>query len=90
MGVYTTLLHTQHTQLFMASKNISLPEDVYRKLAEEKREGESFGDVIDRLLRGRPLSAFWGSWSEETADRAFEAVREGRERSEEKLDRLFD
>lgn len=74
----------------MASKNISLPEDVYRKLAEEKREGESFGDVIDRLLRGRPLSAFWGSWSEETASRAREAVKEGRAGSEAKLERLYD
>lgn len=72
----------------MATKNISLPEDVYRKLAEEKREGESFGDVIDRLLKGRPLSEFWGTWSEETAAETIEAVREGRARSEEKLERL--
>lgn len=73
----------------MASKNISLPEDVYRRLLEEKREGESFGDVINRLLMGRPLSEFWGAWSEGMAERASEAVRDGRERSEEKLDRLY-
>jgi predicted CopG family antitoxin len=74
----------------MASKNISLPEDVYRKLDEEKRAGESFGDVINRLLRSRPLSAFWGVWSEETADRALTSLRDGRARSDEKLDQLYD
>lgn len=74
----------------MTRKSISLPEDVYRKLAEENREGESFGDVIDRLLRGRPLSGFWGAWSEDTAQRAQDAVADGREQSEERLERLYD
>ena len=74
----------------MATKNISLPEDVYRKLAEEKREGESFGDVIDRLLGGRPLSSFWGAWSAETGEAAIDAVEEGRSLSEEKLEQLYD
>lgn len=73
----------------MASKNISIPDDVYRRLAEEKREGESFGDVIDRLMKGRPLSEFSGAWSEETVRAATETIREGRERSDEKLDRLY-
>lgn len=74
----------------MASKNISLPEDVYRQLAEEKRAGESFGDVINRLLRSRPLSTFWGAWSDETADRALAARRDGRERADERLEQLYD
>ena len=73
----------------MASKNISIPDDVYRRLAEEKREGESFGDVIDRLMKGRPLSEFAGAWSEETANLARETIAVGRERSDEKLDRTY-
>lgn len=74
----------------MATKTISLPEDVYQKLAEEKREGESFGDVIDRLLQVRPLSEFWGAWSDETAALALEATREGRTLSDQRVDRLYD
>lgn len=74
----------------MASKNISISEEVYRKLEEEKREDESFGDAIDRLLGKRRLSEFWGAWSDETADRARTVIREGRDRSDERLDDLYD
>lgn len=70
----------------MSSKNISIPDGVYRKLREEKQEGESFGDVIDRLLNRRSLDEFWGAWSDETAETAREAIREGRTRSDEKLE----
>lgn len=34
----------------MASKNISVRDDVYRALKEAKAEDESFSDVIERLL----------------------------------------
>jgi len=71
----------------MASKNISIPEDVYRRLAEEKRKGESFGDVLKRLMKGRALSEFSGAWSEETASLAEETVLEGRRGTDEKLER---
>ncbi|MDL5362655.1 antitoxin VapB family protein [Halalkalicoccus sp. NIPERK01] len=69
----------------MGAKNISIPESVYERLKDEKRDDESFGDAIDRLLNSRPLGEFWGAWSEETADRAREAIRGGRERSNEKI-----
>lgn len=87
--VAVTVLHTQYTQIDMASKNISIPEDVYRRLAEEKRKGESFGDVLDRMMKGRPLSGFSGEWSEKTASLAEEAVQEGRKGSDEKLEELY-
>jgi predicted CopG family antitoxin len=35
----------------MSVKTISLRYDVYKSLKESKREGESFSDVIERLLR---------------------------------------
>ena len=45
----------------MAAKNLAIREDVYRKLAEAKREGESFGEVIERLLERRySLLSLWG------------------------------
>ncbi len=35
----------------MTQKTISLPEDVYKKLKEEKKEDESFAQLILRLLK---------------------------------------
>ncbi len=34
----------------MGYKNISLREDIYLRLRKAKREGESFNEVIERLL----------------------------------------
>lgn len=34
----------------MGSKTISVRDETYRRLDREKREGESFSDVIDRLV----------------------------------------
>lgn len=34
----------------MASKTISLDEDAYEKLKAQKQSGESFSDVVHRLL----------------------------------------
>lgn len=70
----------------MASKTISIPDETYLKLREAKRPGESFGDVIDRLLGRRNLSEFWGAWSDETAATARETIREGRDRSDDRLE----
>ncbi|WP_049935934.1 antitoxin VapB family protein [Haloplanus natans] len=74
----------------MGSKNISIPEDVYEKLREERRGDESFGETIDRLLGRRPLSEFWGDWSGDTTARARNAIEAGRERNADRLDRLYD
>ncbi|MCF2135902.1 MAG: antitoxin VapB family protein [Candidatus Thorarchaeota archaeon] len=35
------------------ARNIAVSEDVYRELRALKREGESFSDVLRRLLRRR-------------------------------------
>ena len=58
----------------MGSKTISIPDDVYEDLQDERREGESFGDAIDRLLERRRLADFWGAWDDDTADRARAAI----------------
>jgi predicted CopG family antitoxin len=56
----------------MPSRNMAIKDDVYRRLAEAKTEGESFSDVIDRLLEGRnDLMAFAGALS---GDAEFEAA----------------
>jgi predicted CopG family antitoxin len=41
-----------NTQMIpMGYKNISLREDIYLRLRTAKREGESFSEVIERLLK---------------------------------------
>lgn len=74
----------------MGSKNISLPEDVYEKLREERRPDESFGEAIDRLLGRRDLSEFWGAWDDDTADAARDAIARSRERSADRVEELYD
>lgn len=74
----------------MGSRNISVPDDVYEKLREERGADESFGDVIDRLLARRDLEEFWGAWSDETAERSRDAVELGRDRSDDRLERLLE
>jgi predicted CopG family antitoxin len=45
----------------MTTKNLAIREEVYRKLAEAKREGDSFSDVIERMLEKRgSLLSLWG------------------------------
>jgi predicted CopG family antitoxin len=47
--------------LRMATKNIAIREDTYKKLVSSKRDDESFSDAIDRLLQKKTsLSSFAG------------------------------
>jgi len=47
----------------MSTKTISIRDDVHKRLAEAKRQDESFSDLIDRLLKKESpdLSVFFGS-----------------------------
>ena len=67
----------------MDVKTVGLDKEAYQRLKAEKREGESFSDVVRRLTRKRrPLTDFVGAWEkappEEVArfEEAFRAVRE--------------
>ena len=49
----------------MAHKTITISEEAYEMLANLKKEGESFTEVIKRVLKevkNRPLNSFSGSW----------------------------
>ena len=54
----------------MASKNISVRLEIYERLEKLKQEGESFSDVIERLLnegsKGSTsrLMKYFGAWSD--------------------------
>jgi predicted CopG family antitoxin len=47
----------------MASKTVSIKDDVYKLLKDAKRDEESFSDVIERLLKKdkTDLSEYFGS-----------------------------
>ena len=57
----------------MSSQNVAIRKDVYDALSREKRTGESFTQVLLRLLNQRgPLEELFGTWGgasrgEETA-----------------------
>lgn len=65
-------------------EQISVTEAVKRELDRRRREGESYDDVVRRLLGDdRDLFAGFGMWSDEKAQR----VRERRQASKEKRKR---
>ena len=58
----------------MASRNLAVKEEDYRRLLEAKKRNESFSEVIERLLEGRSeLMVFAGMLSD---DKDFEQVGE--------------
>lgn len=49
----------------MAHKTLTISEEAYKLLAEEKLEGESFTETIKRIIRERgkrPLQSHAGTW----------------------------
>ena len=59
----------------MGTRNISISEDAYERLAAHKRPNESFTEVIRRVVPppGRkPLSSFLGTWK--GSDEEFDSI----------------
>lgn len=52
--------------MFMAVKTITITEDAYSKLASNKKEGESFSELINRSFAKKgsweAISRFVGAW----------------------------
>lgn len=75
----------------MGTKNISIRDDVYRKLKASKRDDESFSDAIDRLIASRegdhPLYDLVGMLDDEEAEQLRDRVDEFREEFDEDVNR---
>lgn len=69
----------------MGTKNISLRESAYQRLASLKREGESFSDVVERLTKDRTpkYADLAGLLSDETI-KAIEKTTKERRKADKK------
>jgi len=78
----TTELYTQiHIHRCMGTKTISLEDSAYVKLKAAKRPGESFSDVVNRILGGREPSLLdlRGLFGRKSVDQLVEAIARMRE-----------
>jgi len=63
----------------MADEQIRVSENIKRLLDERKRPGESYNDVLNRILEDdRDLLAGWGLLSDEEADELEEHIKDSR------------
>lgn len=72
----------------MLTKTISLDEEAYERLGAHERDGESFSDVVERIAGERSWTEVAGVLSGDEAAELEGTIREGRERSRERRERL--
>jgi len=74
-----------------ADEQIRVSDTVKRELDRRRREGESYNDVLQRMLEDdRDLMAGFGRWSDEQANRARKAREKSKQKSKDRMRRLAD
>ena len=63
----------------MATKNISITEEAYKRLANHRKKNESFSEIIIEITRKVNLDKFFGVLSKETAEGIEENIKKARE-----------
>lgn len=69
----------------MGTKNISISDGAYERLAAMKRPNESFTDVINRLTGRRSIMELVGVLSKEEAREIKKTVKEMRKKSSKRI-----
>lgn len=72
------------------SKQVRLEDDVYARIAAEKREDETFSEAIDRLTSDWSLAEWAGWMSEEEAHRLRERLDEADDEDADETDELLE
>ncbi len=82
-----------HIALFM-TKVISLSNEAYQKLKKSKKPGESFSDVVLRIVaekKKKSLLEFAGTWKGDDIDEVFSQVLRDREQAKSReTEKQFD
>ncbi|WP_138005229.1 antitoxin VapB family protein [Halalkalirubrum salinum] len=71
-----------------ADKQIRVSDRVKRELNRLRREGESYNDVLERVLDEEHVGDFYdgfGRWSDEEADRVREARRKSKKKRKQRM-----
>ena len=71
-----------------ANEQIRVSETVKRKIERRRREGESYNDVLERILDEEDAGDFYdgfGRWSDEEADRVREERRAAKEKRKRRM-----
>ncbi len=74
----------------MSARTLSLSEEVYARLDAERKEGESFDDVITRLTEKKSLMNIVGFLKEKDAEEMRHVIGEMRERSRARTLRIIE
>lgn len=73
----------------MATKCITITVEAYERLAAQKKEKESFSDVITRTISKKgSLLDFVGLLTPKEAEEMKKHIAEGRKRTEEHMDKI--
>ncbi|MEZ3115185.1 antitoxin VapB family protein [Halobaculum sp. MBLA0147] len=67
------------------SKTIRLDDDVYERLAAEKRDDESFSEAVERLLGGDSVLDLYGERGEQGTEDLREAIEEAETANRERV-----
>lgn len=72
-----------------ADEQIRVSDTVKRELDRRRREGESYNDVLQRMLDDdRDLLAGFGRWSDEHTERVRESREKSKQKSKDRMRRL--
>jgi predicted CopG family antitoxin len=71
--------------MYMGSKNISISEEAYQRLASLKKPNESFTQVINRLTQKKSILELAGTLSEQEAAEIIENINNLQKDSEKSL-----